>query len=140
MNPFALATLIAALTACLLLGDRLRRINWHTTKPVYMLLYLSHVLWALGIVYSVITNGAAWPHLAGLSAMFCWLAVTCDHWVDGVPEEIVKPKDLVGPQPNGPWVRFLPGVTERRAPGAPDRRTPGARGIDRAAACRRARP
>ena len=90
--------LLAAIAACLLLGDRLRLINWKTTKPLYMALYITHALWALGIVYSIFTRGVDWPQICGLSAMFCWLAVTRHNWLDGVPEEATKPGQLGVPE------------------------------------------
>lgn len=98
MNTLNLICLLVAMWLALLLGDRLRLINWKTTKPLYMALYVSHALWALGIVYSIFTQGVSWPQLCGLAAMFCWLAVTRHNWLDGVPEEATKPGHLGVPE------------------------------------------
>lgn len=98
MNALDLIALLGAAWAALLVADRLRLINWHTTKPLYVALYVTHMLWALGIVYSIFTQGVSWPQLCGLAAMFCWLAVTKHNWLDGVPEEATKPGHLGVPE------------------------------------------
>lgn len=98
MSAINLIVFCALLWACVLLGDRLRLINWKTTKPLYMALYITHTLWALGIVYSIFTDGVTWPHLFGVAAMLCWLAVTRKNWLDGVPEEATKPGQLGVPE------------------------------------------
>lgn len=94
----SLLALIAAIAACLLLGDRLRLINWKTTKPLYVALYVTHMLWALSIVWFIFETGVTWGQLCGLSAMFTWLAVTRHNWLDGVPEEATKPGQLGVPE------------------------------------------
>lgn len=94
MNALDLIALLGAAWAAVLVADRLRLINWHTTKPLYMALYVSHMLWALSIVWFIFEVGATWGQLCGLSAMFTWLAVTRKNWLDGVPEEVTKPGQL----------------------------------------------
>lgn len=99
MNLLDLLCVVVAAYLALRVSDRLRLINWHTTKPLYMALYLSHMLWALGIIYSIFDSGVHWPQVFGLVAMFCWLEVTRRHWTAGVPDEAkTKPAALGHPE------------------------------------------
>lgn len=105
MNVIDLVCLVVAAYLAVRLGDRLRLINWRTTKPLYVGLYLSHMLWALGVVHSIFDSGVHWPQVFGLSAMFCWLQVTRQHWPgDSVPDEATKPGEL-GPAELHPMMR-----------------------------------
>lgn len=98
MNLLDLLSVVVALYLCLRLADRLRLINWYTTKPLYVGLYVSHMVWALGIMYSVFHSGVLWHQVFGLTAMFFWLEVTRDYWVCGPPEEVTKPAYLGEPE------------------------------------------
>lgn len=98
MNLFDLIAIVAALYLFARVLDRLRLINWKTTRALYVGTYLCHALWVLGLAYSVAETGMRWHQAFGLAAMFCWLQVTRQHWLEGVPEEATKPGQLGVPE------------------------------------------
>ena len=81
--------------------DRLRLINWHTVRPLYVAMYVGHVLWVLGIIYDTFEVGMRPYQWAGLGAMFCWLEVTRHNWLDGVPEAAKTGPGELGPSELG---------------------------------------
>ena len=58
--------------------DRLRLINWKTTRPLYVALYLAQVMWVLGIVYDIFGGGMQWHQWFGMVSMWCYLEITRD--------------------------------------------------------------
>lgn len=82
MNTIAM--LLGAL-ALLMFGDRLRLINWRTTKCVHVAMYLLMAMWALGVIYDAATVGVQWYQLSGLLGVLIWLYVTAESWRGGAP-------------------------------------------------------
>lgn len=80
------AALVIAIYLALRLGDRVRLINWHTVLPLYVVLYLSGMLWALGLIYSCLDGALQWQQYAGMATLFCLLEVTKHSWLNGVPD------------------------------------------------------
>ena len=79
--------------------DRLRLISWTTAQPLYVALYLTHVLWALGIIYDAFDDGMQWHQWFGMCAQLLWLEVTKHGWLAGVPDAIkTQPADLGDPE------------------------------------------
>lgn len=75
--------------------DRLRKINWHTVRAPYVGLYLSGLLWNLGVMQAVFVDGITWHQLAGLAALFCLLEINKHTWAEGVPDAAkTVPADL----------------------------------------------
>lgn len=107
MSLIDLVSVVVAVYLAVRLGDRLRLINWHTTKPLYVGLYLSQMLWTLGVVHAVFDTGLHWPQVFGLSAVFCWLEVTRERWSVSVPVEVTKPGYLGPPE-------FQPAMQRRK--------------------------
>lgn len=66
-------------------GDRLRQIDWWTVKPRFVALYLSHMLWALSLLYDTTAGELQLHQTIGLVAMLVLIRVTKVNWVNGVP-------------------------------------------------------
>jgi hypothetical protein len=99
MNLLDLLCVSAAGYLALSLADRLRLINWRTTKPIYVAMYLCHTLWVLGVIWSAaFDDGAHWQQVFGLAGMFCWLQVTRKYWLVGAPSEVTRPGVLTHPE------------------------------------------
>jgi hypothetical protein len=91
--------ILAGLYLFMRLADRLRLINWHTTRPIFVALYLAHILWALGVVYTAFVGALEWHAWFGLLAQALWLEVTKHNWLGGMPDEIKsRPADLGDPE------------------------------------------
>jgi hypothetical protein len=78
--------------------DRLRRLSWRNNKPLYVSLYLSHVLWTIGILWDALHDGMQIHQWVGLVAMYCMLEITKRNWAGPAP-----PVDTLSrPAPLGP--------------------------------------
>lgn len=92
MNPLALSLSIY-LTA--VFGDRLRQISWNIAKPVFVLLYLTHMLWALSLVYEVYRDAFGLHELAGAASMLVLIRITRANWADGVPLSMLNDRSYL---------------------------------------------
>lgn len=66
-------------------GDRLRQIDWWTVKPMFVALYLSHMLWALSLLYDTSMGELRLHQAISLVAMLVLIRITRANWADGVP-------------------------------------------------------
>lgn len=100
MNAIALAGGIALLV---FLIDRLRRINWKTSKPEYVALYLGQTLWALGIMLEASRDQIEIYQLGAVSSTLIWLYLTRSAWSlsgNGPPDHVSSaPMPLGKPEP-----------------------------------------
>ena len=87
MNPLALSM---SIYLTVVFGDRLRQISCNTAKPVFVLLYLSHMLWALSLVYEVYRDAFGLHELAGAASMLVLIRITRGNWADGVPSSMLR--------------------------------------------------
>ena len=87
MNPIALSV---SIYLTVVFGDRLRQISWRTAKPIFVLLYLSHMLWALSLIYEVYRDAFSLHELAGALSMFVLIRITRCNWADGVPSSMLR--------------------------------------------------
>ena len=79
--------------------DRLRQINWRDTRPVYVGLYLGHMLWCLAVIWESAANDLNWSSAIGVVAMACWLEISKHNWQGGPPVAAVKaaePMEVTG--------------------------------------------
>jgi hypothetical protein len=74
--------------------DRLRLVNWKTTRPLYVLMYLAFCLWSLWIVKAAYNGQVQWYQLLGVAAALAWLAATHKSWHYGPPQEASRPMPL----------------------------------------------
>lgn len=84
MNAVAFILSVASL---FLLLDRLRQINWKTTRFPYVLMYACYAATHYGVVYISLTSGASIYAIFFGIGQLCWLAVTHSNWRSGVPLE-----------------------------------------------------
>lgn len=89
--------IVLGMTCFLGCADRLRLINWHTTKPAYVVSYLLFCLWAIWIVDRALRNDVEWYQLIGLVAAISWLVMSRDRWRAGVPADASRPASLDEP-------------------------------------------
>lgn len=87
MNPFAFSI---SIYLTVVFGDRLRQISWHTAKPLFVALYLSHMLWALSLLYEVYREAFGLQESAGALAMLILIRITRCNWADGVPASMLR--------------------------------------------------
>lgn len=79
--------IMGSVVICLILcfGDRLRQISWSTVKPIFVLFYLSHMIWSLSLLYEIFEGSIDLHQCAGLIAMTTLLVITKPNWSRGVP-------------------------------------------------------
>jgi hypothetical protein len=66
--------------------DRLRQINWQSTKTSYVGMHLSFVLQSLWTLYDAMEGKCLGPMLFGLAGAALWLfVVSHESWVNGPP-------------------------------------------------------
>ena len=82
MRPLALGV---ALYLIAMFGDRLRQISWRSVKPVFALLYLTQMLWALSLAYQACWGEFGFHELTGAAAMVVLIRCTRPNWSHGVP-------------------------------------------------------
>lgn len=82
MTAIAMAVSLGLL---MVFGDRLRQITWGTTKPIFVALYLSHMLWALSLVYESWIETFDLHDVAGVVAMVIFILITRINWLNGPP-------------------------------------------------------
>ena len=87
MNAFALYVSICLV---FVFGDRLRQINWTTAKPLFVAFYLSHMLWALSLIYEVYRDAFGLHEIAGAVSMIVLIRITRGNWADGVPVSFLR--------------------------------------------------
>lgn len=78
--------------------DRLRCINWKTSRPLVVLFYLVGALWSLGIVYDSVAAGVQWYQLLGIGSILIGLVGTRHRWRYGPPADVSKPAPLGEPE------------------------------------------
>lgn len=74
--------------------DRLRQVNWKTTRPLVVLFYLVGAFWSLGILYDSLSGGIEWYQLLGMAAILVALLITRHRWRDGPPADASRPAPL----------------------------------------------
>lgn len=74
-----------ALYLVVMFGDRVRLINWRAVKPIFALLYLAQMLWALSLGYQACWGDIGFHQLAGAASMLAMVHVTRPNWAHGVP-------------------------------------------------------
>lgn len=79
-----------ALFIALGFADRLRQISWWSVKPVFVALYLTHLVWALSLLYAAATGCFGAQEIAGTAAALVMLLVTRPNWAKGVPESFTN--------------------------------------------------
>lgn len=82
------------------LMDRMRRINWLTTKTEYVSLYLAQSLWSLGIVLEALRGRIEMYQLGALIASLIWIHLTRTSWKenkDGPPGHVQSARGDLGP-------------------------------------------
>lgn len=77
-------TLIGSVVVFVLCADRLRLMNWHTVKIVYVAMHLAFTLWALGTGWASLQN-TSWHSLVGIVGVLCYLVVSKETWKQGPP-------------------------------------------------------
>lgn len=83
-----LALILSALTF-LLVFDRLRLINWRTTKAYAVLQYLFEAAVALWVLYDACSGTVAGYQWLLLAFVIAWLLLTRGDWIGGgAPEHI----------------------------------------------------
>ena len=87
MNAFAL---YVSIYLTVVFGDRLRQINWFTAKPVFVLMYLTHMLWALSLIYDAYIGAFGLHEVSGAVAMLVLIHVTRPNWANGVPSSFLR--------------------------------------------------
>ena len=87
MNLLALSV---SIYLTVVFGDRLRQISWRTAKPIFVLLYLTHMLWALSLIYEAYRGGFGLHELAGAASMLVLIRITRGNWADGVPSSMLR--------------------------------------------------
>ena len=87
MNPLSLSV---SIYLTVVFGDRLRQISWHTAKPIFVLLYLLHMLWALSLIYEAYRGGFGLHECAGAASMLVLIRITRCNWSDGVPTSFLR--------------------------------------------------
>lgn len=80
--------------------ERIRHINWRTTQPLSVLMYLCFALWSLGTVYFALADQVHFYQLAGLVAVMLFLKITKVDWQDGAPERIKSDYGKFDPEPH----------------------------------------
>jgi len=88
---------VLAIYLALRFYDRLRLINWKTTRRLYVALYLAHIMWVLSILYDIFDGGMQWHQWFGMAAMVCWLEISKTSWLDGVPDAARSETGVLGP-------------------------------------------
>lgn len=86
--------LVLGLTCFLGCADRLRLINWGTTKPLYVGAYLMFTLWSLWICDRALKSDVEWYQLIGVVAALFWLGATRTKWRSGPPVDVTRPAGL----------------------------------------------
>lgn len=88
MTVLSFVVLLLAVAVFLPAADRLRHINWKTTKAEYVVLHLGLMFWSLGAASDALTSGDVPVHyIAGLTTMWFWLYASSSTWVNGAPPE-----------------------------------------------------
>ena len=90
MTVSTLAALALALFVFLKASDRLRLVNWRTTRPSCVVAQLAQVGLALWVLYDGFTVGVAWWQWALLLADIAWLAISWWDWHDGPPNQVLS--------------------------------------------------
>ncbi len=95
LNLIGLAFGIVCFLGC---ADRMRLINWRTTRPLIVAMYLSFALWSLLVVKDSWDESIEAYQLFGLVATVVLLAITRARWKDGAPSDVSKPAPLGEPE------------------------------------------
>lgn len=90
MTVSTLAALALALFVFLKASDRLRLVNWRTTRPSCVVAQLAQVGLALWVLYDGFTVGVDWWQWALLIADIAWLAISWWDWRDGPPTQVLS--------------------------------------------------
>jgi len=90
MSVLTLAALALALVVFFKASDRLRLVNWRTTRPSCVVAQLAQVWLALWVLYDGFTADVAWWQWALLLADIAWLAISWWDWHDGPPNQVLS--------------------------------------------------
>jgi hypothetical protein len=91
------AAFILSVINLVLIIDRLRQINWRTTRWPYVLMYICYALTHYGVIYRSLVEGVTFYAILFVLGQLCWLSVTHSNWREGVPREARTGHGNLGP-------------------------------------------